>query len=272
MARGARASARRRRRGRRHGRRRARTAARRRSRSGSSTSTPSGPDGELAADFELPRRPRLDPPPRDRDGAPPRAATSAQSRHDSTCESRALASRRGDRAPPLLRPPAPRRTSSSGSPPGRRSSSSAGRLVPPGNLHVTLAFLGSRARRRRSADRPRSVLRDAPARLAGPLAPRARVPRDAERRDARARRRGRARRGARRRAPRAARAARASTGASSGRGLPHVTVLRFRERPRLRPTLPSSARSLRPRLLFTYPVLHPSGAQYEVLESVALGG
>jgi RNA 2',3'-cyclic 3'-phosphodiesterase len=53
--------------------------------------------------------------------------------------------------------------------------------------------------------------------------------------------------------------------------LPHVTVLRFRERPRLdpplpqlRPFVPSGAAALLSRL-------HPSGARYEVLESYALG-
>ena len=54
--------------------------------------------------------------------------------------------------------------------------------------------------------------------------------------------------------------------------LPHVTVLRFRERPRLdpplpqiRPFAPSGAAALLSRL-------HPSGARYEVLESCSLGG
>jgi RNA 2',3'-cyclic 3'-phosphodiesterase len=53
--------------------------------------------------------------------------------------------------------------------------------------------------------------------------------------------------------------------------LPHVTVLRFRERPRLDPPLPklrafapSDAAALLSRL-------HPSGARYEVLESCPLG-
>ena len=53
--------------------------------------------------------------------------------------------------------------------------------------------------------------------------------------------------------------------------LPHVTVLRFRERPCLepplpevRPFVPSGAAALLSRL-------HPSGARYEVLESYALG-
>jgi 2'-5' RNA ligase len=54
--------------------------------------------------------------------------------------------------------------------------------------------------------------------------------------------------------------------------LPHVTVLRFRDRPRLKPELPvlepfapSDAAAYLSRL-------RPGGAQYEVLESVALGG
>jgi RNA 2',3'-cyclic 3'-phosphodiesterase len=54
--------------------------------------------------------------------------------------------------------------------------------------------------------------------------------------------------------------------------LPHVTVVRYRERPRLRPELP--------RLVAFHPSdaaayvsrLHPSGARYEVLESFELGG
>ena len=53
--------------------------------------------------------------------------------------------------------------------------------------------------------------------------------------------------------------------------LPHVTVMRFRERPRLSPPLPeigsfapSGAAALLSRL-------HPSGARYEVLESCSLG-
>jgi 2'-5' RNA ligase len=53
--------------------------------------------------------------------------------------------------------------------------------------------------------------------------------------------------------------------------LPHVTVLRFRERPRLRPPLPdlgpfapSGAAALLSRL-------HPSGARYETLEAWTIG-
>lgn len=54
--------------------------------------------------------------------------------------------------------------------------------------------------------------------------------------------------------------------------LPHLTVARWRERPRLRPE-PPPARTFVPSDAAAYlSRLHPSGAQYEVLESVALGG
>jgi RNA 2',3'-cyclic 3'-phosphodiesterase len=56
------------------------------------------------------------------------------------------------------------------------------------------------------------------------------------------------------------------------RWLPHVTVLRFRQRPRLRPALPE----LEPFVLSDAAAylsrLRPGGAQYEVLESVPVGG
>lgn len=54
--------------------------------------------------------------------------------------------------------------------------------------------------------------------------------------------------------------------------LPHVTVLRFRERPRLRPPLPGLAEVTPSEAAVYLSVLRPSGAQYEVLHSVALGG
>jgi 2'-5' RNA ligase len=54
--------------------------------------------------------------------------------------------------------------------------------------------------------------------------------------------------------------------------LPHLTVVRFRERPRLRPALPD----LEPVTMSDAAVymsrLRPTGAQYEVVESVPLGG
>jgi 2'-5' RNA ligase len=52
--------------------------------------------------------------------------------------------------------------------------------------------------------------------------------------------------------------------------LPHVTVLRFRERPRLHPSVPP-IRAFAPSGLAAFlSRLHPSGARYEVLESVPL--
>ena len=54
--------------------------------------------------------------------------------------------------------------------------------------------------------------------------------------------------------------------------LPHVTVARWRERPRLRPE-PPPRRTFVPSDAAAYlSRLRPNGAQYEVLESVALGG
>ena len=54
--------------------------------------------------------------------------------------------------------------------------------------------------------------------------------------------------------------------------LPHVTVARFRERPGLAPPPPGLGR-LSPSDAAVYSsVLRPSGAQYRVLQSVALGG
>ena len=54
--------------------------------------------------------------------------------------------------------------------------------------------------------------------------------------------------------------------------LPHVTVIRFRRRPRLRPTLPELGTVVTSEAAVYMSVLRPSGAQYEVLQSVALGG
>jgi 2'-5' RNA ligase len=54
--------------------------------------------------------------------------------------------------------------------------------------------------------------------------------------------------------------------------LPHLTVLRFRERPRLRPALPDLGRFMTSDAAAYLSRLHPSGARYEVLESFGLGG
>jgi RNA 2',3'-cyclic 3'-phosphodiesterase len=54
--------------------------------------------------------------------------------------------------------------------------------------------------------------------------------------------------------------------------LPHVTVARFRERPRLRPEPPGMGTFVPSDAAAYLSRLHPGGARYEVLESVALGG
>ncbi len=53
--------------------------------------------------------------------------------------------------------------------------------------------------------------------------------------------------------------------------LPHLTVARFRERPRLRPPLPRAGTLVPSDASVYLSRLRPGGAQYEVLESVALG-
>jgi 2'-5' RNA ligase len=52
--------------------------------------------------------------------------------------------------------------------------------------------------------------------------------------------------------------------------LPHVTVLRFRERPRLSPPLPDLGPFAPSAAAAFLSRLHPSGARYEVLESCSL--
>ena len=54
--------------------------------------------------------------------------------------------------------------------------------------------------------------------------------------------------------------------------LPHVTVLRFRDRPRLRPALPELEPFAPSDAAVYLSRLRPSGAAYEVVESFALGG
>jgi 2'-5' RNA ligase len=54
--------------------------------------------------------------------------------------------------------------------------------------------------------------------------------------------------------------------------LAHLTVVRFRERPRLRPELPDLGEIVPSEAAVYHSVLRPSGAQYELLDSIALGG
>jgi RNA 2',3'-cyclic 3'-phosphodiesterase len=56
------------------------------------------------------------------------------------------------------------------------------------------------------------------------------------------------------------------------RWLPHVTVLRFRRRPRLRPALPALEPFVPSDAAAYLSRLRPGGAQYEVLEAVPVGG
>ncbi len=54
--------------------------------------------------------------------------------------------------------------------------------------------------------------------------------------------------------------------------LPHVTVVRFRDRPRLRPSLPDFGPVSPSEVALYHSVLRRGGAQYEIRESVPLGG
>ncbi len=54
--------------------------------------------------------------------------------------------------------------------------------------------------------------------------------------------------------------------------LPHVTITRFRERPRLSPPLPELGEVRAVRAALYSSTLRPTGARYDVLETVALGG
>jgi 2'-5' RNA ligase len=54
--------------------------------------------------------------------------------------------------------------------------------------------------------------------------------------------------------------------------LPHITVARFRDRPRLSPPLPPLEQVVSSEVAVMMSRLRPSGAEYEILESVSLGG
>jgi 2'-5' RNA ligase len=144
-----------------------------------------------------------------------------------------------------------------------------GRIVVPGNLHVTLAFLGSRP----SVEVPAiaGVLREA---AAGAAALRLRVSGYRETRSvgmltfddeggaatavAERLHEGLEELGVYRREARP--------------WLPHVTVLRFLERPRLRPELPELGGVVPSAAAVFISRLRRSGAEYESVEMVALGG
>jgi 2'-5' RNA ligase len=143
------------------------------------------------------------------------------------------------------------------------------RVVPAGNLHVTLAFLGRRPAK--EAEEIVGVLRDAALGTAAPVLTPVRyretrsvgmvVFDDAGGRATTLAERvgeGLERLGVYKREERP--------------WLPHVTVLRFRVQPRLSPPLPTLGPLSPSEVALYHSVLRPSGAQYEILESVALGG
>lgn len=146
---------------------------------------------------------------------------------------------------------------------------SRGRIVPPGHLHLTLAFLGHRP----AGELPGIVA--ALRRAAAAAEPVELEP-------------GRYREtrsvgmvlfedvggaGARLAADLGGRLARLGVYRPEERPwLPHVTVLRFRERPRLDPPPPPLSRVRAVRTAVYASMLGPGGARYEALETVALGG
>ena len=145
----------------------------------------------------------------------------------------------------------------------------AGRLVEPGNLHVTLAFLGSR---------PAAELEPIAAELgAAARASRRPVLRARSYRETRSV-------GMLVLGDEDERAASLAADVHERlerigvyeperrRWLPHLTVLRFRTPPRLQPPLPDLGEFGPSDAAVYHSVLRPTGAQYDVLESFALGG
>jgi 2'-5' RNA ligase len=144
-----------------------------------------------------------------------------------------------------------------------------GRVVSRENLHVTLAFLGHRP-----ADEVESVVGALHAAADGASTPELDVRRYRETRSVGMLVLGDAE-------ERAARLAADLHGRLQRFGvyeperrpwLPHLTVLRFRTPPRLRPPLPDLPPFAPSGAAVYMSRLRPGGAQYEILESVALGG
>ena len=259
-------AARRGRRGRGDGRRRARRRARRRSRSGSSTCTPRRPRRRAAIEFTYGQ---------DRDSIRRRATVAAlhlvaaasdtepctKPRDDAPLASKAM---RRVRLFCGLRLPDDALDALVA---WQREHSREGRIVPRDNLHVTLAFLGRQPRARRGRRR-----RGAARRCAEHGAVRSfELVRYRETRSV-----GMLVFTRRRRRASGSRSSCSATCSARRREretwLPHVTVLRFRERPRLRPPLPELGPVVPSEAAAYLSVLRPAGAEYVVLESVHLGG
>ncbi len=145
---------------------------------------------------------------------------------------------------------------------------SGGRVVPREQLHVTLAFLGSRPAG--EVDEIVRVLREAVAAGSDPIAlepARWRETRSvgmlvlADRGGAATGLAGRLHAGLE---------ALGAYRTEARPWLPHLTVLRFRERPRIRPPLPETGTFVPSDAAAFLSRLHPTGARYEVLERVSL--
>ena len=143
-----------------------------------------------------------------------------------------------------------------------------GRLVPPGNLHVTLAFLGSRP-----AGEVPTILRILEDAVRDAEVPDFEIVRWRERRAA-----GMLELSDRTGTSAARLAGRVQANLAdlglyrfeNRDWLPHVTVLRYRDRPRLHPPLPELSPFAPSGAAAFLSRLHPSGAVYEVLESFPL--